>query len=49
MSFTVYILFSESFKKHYTDYTVNLESRLDAHNAFGQKCNTRLMHRLKGN
>jgi len=35
MKHTVYILFSEKFKKHYTGYTSNLEQRLYSHNEKG--------------
>ncbi len=35
MVFTVYILYSEKYKKHYTGYTSNLELRLKSHNDFG--------------
>ena len=33
--FTVYVLYSESAKKHYTGYTSNLENRLLSHNELG--------------
>ena len=36
MQFTVYILFSEKFKKHYVGFTSNLELRLKSHNEFGR-------------
>ena len=35
MSFTVYILFSKEFNKHYTGFTSNLEERLLSHNKLG--------------
>ena len=35
MVFTVYILFSEKFKKHYTGFTANLADRLQSHNEMG--------------
>ncbi|MGZ8541834.1 MAG: GIY-YIG nuclease family protein [Chitinophagaceae bacterium] len=35
MKFTVYILFSEQFNKHYTGFTSNLEERLKSHNELG--------------
>ena len=34
--FTVYVLFSEKFCKHYTGYTSDLENRLKSHNIFGK-------------
>ncbi len=36
MTFTVYILFSEKFNKHYTGFTSNLEQRLLSHNELGK-------------
>ena len=36
MSFTVYILFSEKFNKHYTGFTSNISLRLKSHNEFGK-------------
>jgi putative endonuclease len=36
MSFTVYVLFTEKNKKHYTGITSNLEIRLRSHNEFGK-------------
>ena len=35
MTFTVYILFTEQYKKHYTGFTSNLEFRIKSHNEFG--------------
>ena len=35
MKFTVYILFSEKYNRHYTGYTSDLEIRLLSHNVFG--------------
>jgi putative endonuclease len=35
MLYTVYILFSPKFNKHYTGYTSNLEARLLSHNDLG--------------
>jgi putative endonuclease len=35
MTFTVYILYTEKDKKHYTGFTSNLEMRLKSHNEFG--------------
>jgi putative endonuclease len=35
MTYTVYILFSEKFSKHYSGFTQNLELRLRSHNHFG--------------
>ena len=35
MNYTVYILFSEKFNKHYTGYTSDLAVRLLSHNEFG--------------
>ena len=36
MKFTVYILFSEQFNKHYTGFTSNIEERLKSHNELGK-------------
>ncbi|MFV0604832.1 MAG: GIY-YIG nuclease family protein, partial [Niabella sp.] len=36
MKYTVYILFSEKFNKHYTGFTTNLEQRLLSHNQLGK-------------
>jgi putative endonuclease len=35
MTYTVYILYSEKFGKHYTGFTSNLDTRLRSHNEFG--------------
>ncbi len=35
MTFTVYILYTEQYKKHYTVFTSNLEFRIKSHNEFG--------------
>ena len=35
MTYTVYILYSENFNKHYTGFTSNLSERLDSHNEYG--------------
>ncbi|HLV23715.1 MAG TPA: GIY-YIG nuclease family protein [Moheibacter sp.] len=35
MKFTVYILFSEKFGKHYTGFTSDLHTRVLSHNEFG--------------
>ena len=35
MSYTVYILFSETYKKHYTGFTSNLTERFKSHNELG--------------
>ncbi len=35
--FTVYILYSQSFKKTYVGFTSNLEERLKAHNELSKK------------
>lgn len=35
MRYTVYILYSEAFNKHYTGFTSDLEQRLLFHNEFG--------------
>ena len=35
--FTVYVLYSEKFKKHYTGYTSNLEKRILSHQELGNK------------
>ena len=36
MTFTVYILYSVRFPKHYTGFTSNLEQRLLSHNKLGK-------------
>ena len=36
MQFTVYVLFSEHYSKHYTGFTSDLENRLNSHNEFGK-------------
>ena len=36
MKFTVYILYSEKFNKHYTGFTSNIELRIKSHNEFGK-------------
>ena len=36
MKFIVCILFSESYSKHYTGFTSDLENRLRSHNEFGK-------------
>ena len=36
MKFTVYILFSGQFSKHYTGFTSNIEERLKSHNELGK-------------
>ena len=36
MIYTVYILFSEKYNKHYTGFTSNLTLRLKSHNEFGR-------------
>jgi putative endonuclease len=36
MPFTVYILFSVNFQKHYTGFTSNLEQRILSHNELGK-------------
>lgn len=36
MIFSVYILFSEKFSKHYTGFTSNLSGRLLSHNELGK-------------
>ena len=35
MIYTVYILFSRDFDKHYTGFTSNMEQRILSHNALG--------------
>ena len=35
MKFTVYILFSVQFNKHYTGFTSNIQARLQSHNELG--------------
>ena len=36
MKFTVYILFSQQFNKHYTGFTSNIQERLKSHNELGK-------------
>ena len=36
MKYTVYILWSEFCRKHYTGFTSNLEERLRSHNEYGK-------------
>jgi putative endonuclease len=36
MKFTVYILYSEKFNKHYRGFTSNIELRVKSHNEFGK-------------
>ena len=36
MKFTVYILYSDKFKKHYTGKTSNIDLRIKSHNEFGK-------------
>ncbi|MBX3256277.1 MAG: GIY-YIG nuclease family protein [Chitinophagaceae bacterium] len=36
MNYTVYILWSEIHKKHYTGFTSNLTERLRSHNEYGK-------------
>jgi putative endonuclease len=36
MIYTVYILFSEKYNKHYTGFTSDLPLRLKSHNGFGR-------------
>ena len=35
MKFTVYILFSEKYNKHYSGFTSNIDLRFKSHNEFG--------------
>ena len=35
--YTVYVLYSDSFNKHYTGFTTNLENRLLSHNELGKE------------
>ena len=35
MVYTVYILYSEKFKKHYAGFTSDLDTRFRSHNEFG--------------
>lgn len=41
MNYTVYVLYSEAFDKHYTGYTSDLEQRLISHNEFGNEWTAR--------
>jgi putative endonuclease len=41
MLYTVYILFSEKYNKHYTGYTSNLQDRLKSHNELGKEWTAR--------
>ena len=36
MTYTVYILYSEKFNKHYTGFSSNVEERLNSHNNYGK-------------
>jgi len=36
MKFTVYILFSQQFNKHYTGFTSNIQEGLKSHNELGK-------------
>jgi len=36
MNYTVYILYSQKFNKHYVGFTSNIELRLKSHNEFGK-------------
>ena len=36
MTFSVYVLYSDTFQKYYTGYSGNLEIRLKSHNEFGK-------------
>jgi len=36
MIYTVYILYSKNYQKHYTGFTSDLEERLLSHNKFGK-------------
>jgi putative endonuclease len=36
MLYTVYILYSRKFNKHYTGVTTNLQQRIESHNIFGK-------------
>jgi putative endonuclease len=36
MKFTVYILFSQNYAKHYTGFTSDLDNRMRSHNGFGK-------------
>jgi len=39
--FTVYVLYSDAFDKHYTGFTSRLEARIQSHNALSGKGYTR--------
>lgn len=41
MLYTVYILYSEKFNKHYTGYTSDLVQRLRSHNELGKEWTAR--------
>ena len=49
MQFSVYILFSEKFNKHYVGFTSNLLMRFQAHNEFGKDLLTHAQTSLTGN
>ena len=36
MKYTVYILYSEKYDKHYTGFSSDLQTRLQSHNDFGK-------------
>ena len=41
MTFTVYIVFSEKFNKHYTGFSSDVSLRLKSHNEFGKEWTSR--------
>ena len=41
MTFTVYILFSEKYNKHYTGFSSDVSLRLKSHNEFGKEWTSR--------
>ena len=41
MKFTVYILFSEKYNKHYAGFTTNVALRIKSHNEFGKEWTSR--------
>jgi putative endonuclease len=41
MSYTVYILYSETHKKHYVGFTSNISIRIKSHNEYGKDWTSR--------
>jgi putative endonuclease len=41
MKYTVYVLYSATYNKHYTGYSSNLAQRLESHNVLGKEWTSR--------